>query len=50
MSKYKSSQKLWRVVKEPNGFYYEIKLDGMIIDRIRVEQPALSTLIKEEVI
>lgn len=50
MSKYVASQKLWRVVKEPNGYYYEIKLAGMVIDRIKVDYPALATLKKEEVI
>lgn len=50
LSKYPSSQKLWRVVKEPNGYYYEIKLKGMVIDRIKVDYPALATLKKEEVI
>lgn len=49
-SKYKSNQKLWRIIKEPQGYYYEIKLDGVIIDRIRVEYPALATLKKEELI
>lgn len=47
---YLSNQKLWRIVKEPDGYYYEIKLAGMVIDRIRVEYPALATLKKEEVI
>ena len=50
MSKYKSCQKLWRVIKEPSGYYYEIKLKGMVIDRIKVDYPALATLKKEEVI
>ena len=50
MLKYPSSQKLWRVVKEPSGYYYEIKLAGMVIDRIKVDYPALATLKKEEVI
>ena len=48
--KYLSNQKLWRVTREPSGYYYEIKLGGMVIDRIKVEQPALSTLKKEDVI
>lgn len=47
MSKYLSNQKLWRIVKEPNGYYYEIKLKGMVIDRIKVEYPALATLKRE---
>lgn len=48
--KYLSNQKLWRVIKEPDGYYYEIKLAGMVIDRIKVDYPALATLKKEEVI
>lgn len=47
---YLSNQKLWRIVKEPSGYYYEIKLAGTVIDRIRIEYPALATLKKEEVI
>ena len=47
MSKYLSNQKLWRIIKEPTGYYYEIKLAGTIVDRIKVEEPALSCLIKE---
>lgn len=50
MSKYHASQKLWKVIKEPSGYYYEIKLDGIIIDRIKVDYPALATLKKEEII
>ena len=47
--KYTASQKLWKVVKERGGYYYEIKLRGEIIDRIRIEEPAL-TYIKKELI
>lgn len=50
MSKYPSSVKLWRVIKEPSGYYYEIRLAGMVIDRIKIEYPALAELKKEEVI
>lgn len=50
MSKYPSCVKLWRVIKEPNGYYYEIKLDGVVIDRIKIEQPAIAVLKKEDVI
>ena len=48
--KYLSNQKLWRVVKERNNFYYEIKLKGEVVDRIMIDEPALSFLKKEEVI
>lgn len=37
-------KKLWRVVHEYDGYYYEIKLDGIILDRVRIEQPALHIL------
>ena len=47
---YSSNQKLWKIVKEPTGYYYEIKLKGMVIDRIKVEYPALNVLKKEGVI
>lgn len=50
MSSYLSSQKLWRIVKETNGYYYEIKLKGVVIDRIKIDYPALATLKKEELI
>ena len=50
MNKYSSNQKLWKIIKEPNGYYYEIKLAGTIIDRIKIEYPALSTLKKEGII
>lgn len=44
---YLAGHKLWRVVKEPTGYYYEIKLAGMVIDRILIEEPALKFLKKE---
>lgn len=44
---YKSNQKLWRIIRQPDGYYYEIKLDGTIIDRLRIEYPALATLKRE---
>lgn len=50
MSKYLASQKLWRVIKEPNGYYYEIKLAGVVIDRIKIEHPVIALLKKEEII
>ena len=48
--KYLANQKLWKIIKEPSGYYYEIKLAGMVIDRIKVEYPALAELKKEGVI
>lgn len=41
---YLSNQKLWKVVKERGNYYYEIKLKGEIIDRIKIEEPTLSLL------
>lgn len=40
----KANQKLWKVVREPQGYFYEIKLAGMVIERIPVEYPALNVL------
>lgn len=42
--KYLSNQKLWKIVKERGEYYYEIKLAGEIIDRIRIEEPTRSIL------
>ena len=50
MSKYLANQKLWKIIKEPTGYYYEIRLAGTIIDRIKIDEPTLSILIKEGVI
>lgn len=36
VKKYVASQKLWRIVKQPDGYYYEIKLAGMVIDRFKI--------------
>ena len=44
---YLSNQKLWKIVKQPDGYYYEIKLAGVVIDRLKIDYPALGTL-KEE--
>lgn len=46
-NKIPASYKLWKLIKQPDGYYYEIRLKGIIIDRIKVEYPALATLKKE---
>lgn len=47
MSKYLANQKLWKIIKEPSGYYYEIRLAGTVIDRIKIEEPALGYFKKE---
>lgn len=47
---YLSNQKLWRVVKERDDYYYEIRLAGTTIDRIKIESPSLEYLEKEGII
>ena len=42
--KYQACQKLWRISRSLNGYYYEIKLAGVVIDRIKIEEPALTFL------
>ena len=36
-AKVHASRKLWKVVEEPDGFYYELRSKGIIIARIKVE-------------
>lgn len=50
MSKYLSNQKLWRVIKERDDYYYEIKLAGEVVDRLKIESPSLEYLKKEGII
>lgn len=50
MTRYPSSVKLWRIIREPSGYYYEIKLKGVVIDRVKVEYPALNNLKREGVL
>lgn len=50
MSDYTSSQKLWRIIKERDEYYYEIRLSGETIDRIKIEHPALNYLKKKELL
>ena len=47
MGNYTAAQKLWKIIRERDNFYYEIKLSGEVIDRIRIEEPALK-YIKEK--
>lgn len=47
---YTSAQKLWRIIKERDNYYYEIRLAGTVVDRIRVDEPAISYLKDEGII
>ena len=48
--KYLSNQKLWRIIKQPDGYYYEIKLAGVVVDRLKIDYPALATFKKENLL
>lgn len=50
MSNYHACQKLWRISRSLDGYYYEIKLAGVVIDRIKIEEPTLTFLKQEGVI
>lgn len=50
MKKYLPNQKLWRIIKTPEGYYYEIRLAGVTIDRCPIYSPALDYLKREGVI
>ena len=45
-----ASKRLWSIRKGYDGFYYEVRANGVIIDRIRIEEPALSIMKKEGLI
>ena len=50
MKDYTASQKLWRITKEPDGYYYEIKLAGMVVDRFKIPDDSklnLTSVIKK---
>lgn len=48
--KYLSNQKLWKVIKERDTYYYEIKLAGEVIDRIPILEPTLTYLKEKKLI
>lgn len=50
MSDFPSSTKLWRIIKERDEYYYEIRLSGETIDRIRIESPAYDYLKRKGVL
>lgn len=50
MTKYLTTHKLWKIIKQPGGYYYEIKLAGLIIDRVKIDQPAFEYLKKKGLI
>ena len=50
MSNIPSSQKLWRIVKVRDEYYYELRLAGVTIDRIKIDEPAFSYLKREGLI
>lgn len=50
MSHYNACQKLWRISRSLDGFYYEIKLAGVVIDRIKIEEPTLTYLKQEKLL
>lgn len=50
MSEYHACQKLWRISRSLDGFYYEIKLAGVVIDRIKIEEPTLTYLKQEKLL
>lgn len=50
MSNYQACQKLWRISRSLDGYYYEIKLAGVVIDRIKIEEPTLTYLKQKQLI
>ena len=50
MSKYLSNQKLWKIERTTEGYFYVIKLKGTTIERIPIDYNSLQYLEKEGVI
>lgn len=48
MSKYQTNQRLWKIIREVDGYYYEIRLAGVVIDRIKLDEKAFERLQKME--
>lgn len=44
---YMASQKLWRIIKEPDGYYYEIRLAGMTIDKFAIPEDSKLNLVMD---
>lgn len=50
MSKFLSNQKLWKIVRQPDALFYEIKAGGLVIDRVKIENNKVKELIKLEIV
>ena len=48
--KYLANQKLWRVVRQYDGYYYELKLAGTVLTRIKIDDSMLEVLKNEGII
>lgn len=44
MSEYLAGQKLWKITREIDGYFYEIRLKGMVIDRIKINTTTVTNL------
>lgn len=42
--KYLSNQKLWKIIAQPDGYYYEIRLAGVVLQRVKVDNEVLKYL------
>lgn len=42
--KYLSNQKLWKIISQPDGYYYEIRLAGVVLQRVKVDPKVLEYL------
>ena len=42
--KYLSNQKLWKIIVQPDGYYYEIRLAGTVLQRVKVDPKVLEYL------
>lgn len=49
-NKYPSNKRLWRVGRDLDGYYFEIKLGGMVVDRFDIDEQTVQMLRREGVV
>lgn len=43
MPKYQQSQHIWKVIRQVDGYYYELRVGGIVIARYKLTDDELST-------
>ena len=49
-NKYPSNTRLWRVCRDLDGYYFELKLAGTVVDRFDIDDQTVRMLRQEGII